>query len=289
MKLRNALKLTCLGIAGGTVLRLVSMLFFFDDGIGFYKDGGLMASASLIFLLGICVVAVIFCFRDKAYFSGGDVLRRNLPGGAVSLLSAAALTYGAGKEYMTRRELLAGLQRTSSELLESHPQVSSIHLALILCSILLAVFQLGNALRLFSGRPLMEKAAILQVIPIIWGILYLIFVFLYYARSPMNTENIYVVLGGVTLSFALLYRGKILAGMDEAATVMRCFLSGIPAVLLGFSYCLSNLLLQFLGKGFSDLGEIPQSFQIAALFVVMDILLFLFSYRGSGQKKQSAA
>ena len=273
MTVSNALKLTCLGMTGGVVLRLVTMLYFYDYATGFFIDNGLLAAATIIFIAVIWVVSLVMCLKDKQYFFDGYMVQKNMFAGSVSLLSAAILGVMSVNLFTDSNDFFP------EQYSDAQPQGNAIHMLFIILSFLMAVLQLTTSAGFFTGKNLFAKAPALQLAGIFWGIINVLFTFLFYAKSAVTTENIYMIIGSVSLLFALLYIGKLIVGFGDSSTAKRLYALGIPAVMLNITYNLSNLVLNLLGKNYMDTGETPLIIQAANLCVALYVLSFMFTFR----------
>ena len=280
MNMNNALKLTCAGIAGGFILRLVTMLYFYDYETGFFTDNGLLAWATIIFIAVIWIFSIVCCFKDKEYFTGSYSPGRNIFSGLISLLSAVSLAFMA---YVQRQQHQSLLMMQAGSI--NAAQTGGIHIAFILVSALMALLQLAVSISFFTGKDFFKSIPVVHLIGVFWGIINILFTFLYYAKSALTTENIFMMIGAATLLFSLLYISKTAVGLGDVAAVRRYFIMGIPAVMLNITYNLSNLVLNLMGREYMDMGEIPFAVQTANLFVAFYILAFLFTFKSSSSPK----
>lgn len=259
----NALKVTCVGFAAGVLLRVVQMLYFFDYDTGFYTDGGLMAWISLGVPLVTGILASWMCFRSRRYF-GPYVPRKNVMTGVAALLSGVVLILSGILQWL---ELSAG----------TDGEFWVLHMVFLVCCVLFGLVQLFASWGFFAGKNFLEKAPLLYLFGTLWGVAYLILVYVFYAKSSSFVENFFAVFGGACTLLCLFYLCKLLAGVDEEGAAKRAFVTGIFAVVLTLTYSLSNLSLLLLGRTYS--GEIPSSVQLASLVVALFLLVFLVTFR----------
>lgn len=274
MTVGNALKFTCLGITGGLVLRLLTMLYFYDYETGFFTDSGMLSWITIIFIAVIWLVSMFFCIKDKRYFYEGYVVRRNIFAGLISFLSSVMLTIMVVNQYESYQ-----LNKTLNTALSNG---GVIHLVFIIISVLMVILHLAIAISFFSGVNFFNNIPAVHLISVFWGIFNVLFTFLFYAKSALTTENIYMVVGNVTLLFSLLYISKLIVGFGDDKTAKRLYIVGIPAVMLNITYNLSNLVLNLLGREYMDRGEVPFIIQTANLCIALYILAFLFTFKKYG-------
>lgn len=265
----NALKVTCVGFAAGVLLRVVQMLYFFDYDTGFYTDGGVMAWVSLGAPVLCGLLAAWMCFRSRRYF-GPYVPRRNPLTGAAALLSGAALVFAGGAQALELRAGELGTYR-------------AVHLLFAGASLLFGLVQLAAAAGFFVGRNYLRRVPLLYLAAVLWGVAYVVMVYVFYARSSSLVENLFSVFGGVFTLLALFYLCKLLAGVDEEGAAKRLFATGVLGVVLQITYALSNLALLPLGRTYS--GEIPPFAQLSSLGVALFLLVFLVSFRKSSLRR----
>ena len=241
----NALKVTCVGFAAGVLLRVVQMLYFFDYDTDFYTDGGVMAWISLALPLATGLLASWMCFRSRRYF-GPYVPRKNVMAGVAAVLSGAVLLLSGALQWMDLRlQLAAG------------GEYVALHGLFLGCCLLFGLVQLFLSVGFFTGKNSLEKARLLYLVGVLWGVAYLILVYVFYAKSSSFVENFFAVLGGVATLLCLFYLCKLFAGVDEEGAAKRAFVAGIFAVVLGLTYSLSNLALLLLGRTYT--GEMRRT------------------------------
>ena len=260
----NALKVTCVGFAAGVLLRVVQMLYFFDYDTGFYTDGGVMAWISFGVPVALGLLASWMCFRSRRYF-GPYVPRKNLLAGVAALLSGGVLLFSGALQWVELRSTYGG------------GEYWVLHLLFLICCGLFGLVQLFLSLGFFTGKNNLEKVPLLYLLGVLWGVAYLILVYVFYAKSSSMVENLFAVLGAVFLLLCLFYLCKLLAGVDEEGAAKRAFVTGIFAVVLNVTFLLANLSLLLLGRTYS--GEIPPSVQLASLVVALFALVFLVAFR----------
>ena len=261
----NALKVTCVGFAAGVLLRVVQMLYFFDYDTGFYTDGGVMAWISLGVPVLTGLLASWMCFRARRYF-GPYVPRRNVMAGIAALLSGAVLILSGVLQWV---ELRSNVNASG--------EYTVLHMLFLVSCGLFGLVQLYTTLGFFTGKNNLERVPLLYLVGVLWGVAYLILVYVFYAKSSSFVENFFAVAGGAATLLCLFYLCKLLAGVDEEGAAKRAFVTGIFSVVLTLTYSLSNLSLLLLGRGYS--GEIPPAVQLASLVVSLFLLVFLVSFR----------
>ena len=260
----NALKVTCVGFAAGVLLRVVQMLYFFDYDTGFYTDGGVMAWISLLVPVVTGLLASWMCFRSAGI--SDPTPRRNIMTGVASLLSGGVLLFSGVLQWMELRAQPA-----------ADGEYWVLHMLFLVCCVLFGLVQLFASIGFFLGKNLLGKVPLLYLVGVLWGVSYLILVYVFYAKSSSFVENFFAILGGAAMLLCLFYLCKLLAGVDEEGAAKRAFVTGIFAVVFGLTYSLSNLSLLLLGRTYS--GEIPPSAQLATLVVDLFILVFLVTFR----------
>ncbi len=271
MNVGNALKVTCVGFAAGVLLRVIQMLYCFDYETGFYTDGGLLAWLSLLIPAATALLGGIMCFRSRRYF-GPYVPRKNNILGVVAILSAAALIASAILQAVD----YIGYLKTGASAYDSAER-GVIHVAFLIACFLFGAVQIYLSVGFFQGRNNLEKVPLLYLVAVLWGISYLILVYVFYAKSSSMVENLFAIDGGAFTLLALFYLCKLFAGVEEESAAKRVFVTGIFAVVLTVTYSFSNLALLVLGKSYS--GEIPAMFQLASLSVSLYLLVFLMTFK----------
>jgi len=280
MNVGNALKVTCVGFGGGVLLRVIQMLYYFDYETGFYTDGGVMAWCSLIFVLFTSLLAAAMCFQSRRYF-GPYVPRKNNMLGITAVLSGAALIVSA----LLQTVDYIGYLQTGASAYDSAER-GVIHVAFLVTCFLFGIVQLFVSVGFFQGKNALEKAPLLYLVAVLWGIAYLILVYMFYAKSSSFVDNFFAVAGGASVLLSLFYLCKLFAGVEEESAAKRVFVAGIFAVVLTVTYAFSNLALLLLGKSYS--GEIPAMIQLSSLGVSLFLLVLLMTFRKYSIRKTTA-
>ena len=81
----------------------------------------------------------------------------------------------------------------------------------------------------------------LYLVAVLWGIAYLILVYMFYAKSSSFVENFYAVAGGASVLLSLFYLCKLFAGVEEESAAKRVFVAGIFAVVLTVTLSLIHI------------------------------------------------
>jgi len=282
MSVGSALKLSCIGFAGGVILRLIDMLYFYNYTTGFYANNGIFSWVGLAFAAIISIVSAIMCYRDKRSFFGPFTPRKNYFTGTIALLSAVALiTMGTVQIYQHINHIDLNLVG------RNYSQSSVMHLIFIGVSFVFAALLMFSAFNFYRGKNLFTKVRLLNLISVLWGISNLLFTFFYYGKSTSKVENIYTVVGNALLLLALLYLSKLLSGIGGEKSAKRLYMFGIPAVVLTITYTVSNFAISLLQRTYLDFGEIPLPVQLANMAVAFYILAFLFTFKRYSLKRKS--
>lgn len=271
MNVGSALKVTCVGFGAGIILRVVQMLYFFDYDTGFYTDGGVMAWLSLAVPVLAAVAAAVLCFRSRRYF-GPYVPRKNAAAGVIAVFSGLALLVSGILQALDYKKYL----ETGSSSYDAVDR-GVIHVVFFTACFLFGLVQLFISVGFFTGKNSVKKVPLLYLTGVLWGISYLILVYVFYAKSSSFVENFFAVMGGASMLLCLFYLCKLFAGVEEESAAKRVFVSGIFTVVLTVTYSFSNLALLLLGKSY--LGEIPATIQLSSLGVALFLLMFLVTFK----------
>lgn len=273
----NAVKVLCVGTVLGTALRMVQMLYFYDYDTGFYTDGGVMAGVSMAIVVLAGLLAAGMCFSVRRYF-GRYVSKASFLLGVQALLSGVLLI-GSG---VLQTLDYVGYLRTGYSSYDSARR-GLLHVTFFALCFLFGLVQLVAAAGAFQGRNLFRRAPLLYLVGVLWGVDYLILVYVFYAKSSSFVENFFAVAGAASTCLALFYLCKLFAGVEEESAARRLFLWGGFAVVIPSPYALANLMLRLLGKTY--VGEIPPAVQLASLGVALFLLVFLVGYRRDSMRR----
>lgn len=269
MKLPQGLWFLWFGLVAGVVFRICRVLWALDSVTGFDTDGGVLNWLSLLVPM-VLVLAAALVFR-----ASGEKLQ------------AAAVERGQGVSMIAIVTGLLFLQSGVMQLLDyargtglaiegkNYSQQGFIFLFYMAMCLVFGVVQLV-AVGLWKNA--FAKAPLLYVAAILWGMSYLVMVYVFYAKSSSFVENFFVVGGAASMLLALLYLCKAFAGVDPAGALRRFFLfGGISAVLVG-TYTLADLVLFFLSAGY--FGDIPAQFQLTGAAMSIYILACMAGFAG---------
>lgn len=272
MNVGRALKVACVGIAGGIILRVINMLYSYDYATGFYTDGGFFAWMIMAFIAVISILTIVMCIKDKSPFIAIKE-RKNVPVGIVTIASGLILV-GAGLLQMGEHFAYIEMGYVGRQF----PQSGGLHAAFCIMTILYGVLQIATAIMFFTGKNFYSRARLLYLISTAWSAVYLLFVFVNYSRSSSTSENIFTVCSACGIMLTLFYMSKILAGSMGERTVRAFYVVSIPTLILTMTYTVSNIVLSVLDNLYLGFGEIPIMIQIIVLAVAVFILFVLFTF-----------
>lgn len=281
MSVGRALKIICVGVAGGIVLRTVNMLYSFNYNTGFFTDGGIFAFAILAFLLIISVLCIIMIGRDSSSLRGIE-LEKSVFSGVISIFSAFVLIAAGIMQIQEHvRHVEAGFVG------RQYPVSTTLHMALCVGLIVFGGLQICTAANFFSGKNLFAKAKLLYLLSGVWTVTYLLYVFVNYSHSSSLVENIYTVLGACGLLLSLFYFSKLIAGVGGERTAKSFYIVATPTVMINMTYTVSNTLLSALGNTYTNFGEIPIILQMPVLLVSLFLLVQLFTFKNYATEGES--
>ena len=263
-------KIACVGIVAGVILRVVEMLFFFDYDAGFSTDNGLLSWISVGVACTAALIGCLLSFKTESLGEYGP--RRNVSLGCAGILSGVMLLVsGALQSADYARFLRTGVSSYDAS------ERGVIHVIFFCMCFLFGVFQLIIGAGCFAGKDPFAKAPLLHLVGVLWGVSYLLLVYVFYAKSPSLTENIFAVAGGACVLLGLFYQAELVIGMNSVRAAKRMYVFGLFAVTLTITYTFSNLMLRLLGKNY--VGEIHPIIQLACLGAALFLLVFLMTFR----------
>ena len=275
-KISAGFKLALGGLAAGTLLRLALMFFFFDCESGFYTDGGIAAWLGLL-VPGLLAGAAAWFFGRKAQAYGSYVHTQNTPSAILAYASGIILFQCGGQQLMDYKTF----RDTGFSQYEAVQQGVVFWFFLAMCFLFGAV-QVITGVALTTGRNPFRGAPLLYAVGVLWGISYLIVVYVFYAKSSCFVENFFSVAGASTLLVALLYACKLFSGMDGRGAVKRLYIAGAFMLAWEVPYLVANLASMPAGKSYS--GEIPALYQLAALCVAAFLGVFMVAVFRNSRK-----
>lgn len=274
MNVKNALKITSVGLAGGIILRVLSVLYTFDSGTGFYRNQGALAWISSVFVLVTAGAAGWMSRQDKKTFFAPYSGKPNRLLAVTSFLSGIVILLTAFIQFRLYLQL-----RGSADLLPNEPLVSWIHVAFMVLCVVFAVLQLVLSIPFFAGYNIFNKIPAIYLISNLWGVVHTFFVFLYYSHSTLLQENIYTVLSSALLLLSLYYLSRYFAGVGQDQSARMLFAVGFPAVVMNLVYTISNFFIYFILDIHTTLTKLPIAIQASEFAVALFVFLALITIR----------
>ncbi|WP_099203725.1 hypothetical protein [Scatolibacter rhodanostii] len=272
MSVKNSLKIASIGIMGGMVFRILSVLYQFDRTTGFYKDNGVFAWIDVAFVLATAALSGLTTLHDKKTFFTPYSNTKNRLLGTISLFSGVGLLVMAAMQMKVYFET-----KNAQDFDWNEPMTSWVHLGLIGSSVIFGLLQIILVPAFFAGRNSFGGFPALYLISVLWGIFNLFFMFLYYSHSVLHQENVYTILSAALLLLALYYLSRYFGGVNTEHSARLFYVFGFPAVLVSTAGIASNLLVYFL-LGIS-LSEVPIIIQMAQLSVALLVFVSLVTIR----------
>lgn len=253
----------------GTVLRCIQMLFFFDYETGFATDSGTWTVLYSGITLCSALCAGLLCLFDRKRC--GTIQRtHNRTAGLSALLAGIFLLLCAVALFWD-----IGAYRTFGGAYFMLPAQVTGHLPLAVLTALFGLICIVASILWIRGGVFPGKAGALWAVGVLWGLCYMLLVFMQYSASATTVENLYTVGGGAALLFFLLAEGKLLSGIGTPKAARTVFVFGLPAASIWITYIASNTVLILAGRGYAT--EMPYVIQIAILGICLHILALLSS------------
>lgn len=274
LNIGTGLWLIVAGAALGLVLRLVQMNLFFDFETGFYTGpGAALAWLSLLIPAAMAAVGAV-CFRRSAGDFGardrkaarGPGIFAGFSGGVLVVEGAYMLADFAAKTGVHQFETVRG---------------PVLHILLAALSLALGALNAAMAVWLCTGRDPFKKAPLLYLVGVAWGMVQLVAVYIYYARSSSLVENIFSMGGSAVLLVALFYLCAALAGFQEAQSLRRMLTIGGFAAAVLIPYDITNIVLAMTGRTY--FGEAPAVYALGRLSVVLFLTAFMLSAKSAAR------
>lgn len=278
LSINTGLKLVVWGIPLGLLLRLAQLSFFFDFDTGFYTDGGVTAWLSLLLPAAMALAAAVCFHKNGRAFTGREPVPAKGPGAFAGASGGTMLMMGCYmlKDYASYNSLgLVAFETTRN---------TGLHIALAVLCLVFGLLQSVTAAWLCMGSDMYKKAPLLYLPGVAWGMLMLVAVYVFYARSSSTVENLFTLVGSALMLMSLFYLCAALGGSGEPRSLERlCVFGGLTAVLV-IPYDLSNVVFAMTGRTY--FGEMPGLYSLVRLLVGMFILAFMLSSYRTGVDKE---
>lgn len=256
--------ISVIAIVAASALRTADFLFYFDSESGFFTDNGLLSYIALaaIFLLGIIGALII---RKKISAKNELDGNKNIASGIVSLLSAAGFFYSTYSLFLEYAHIV------SHDITETTAMGISMRLPFVIFTLLVGVYFLVSAYVNFSGNNIFAKAPVLPLIPVVWAVIFTLFLFMHYSISVLHSENAFVILSAVFGSYAFLQYAFSVSKINVNRFKKLTFSSLIFASL-SVSFGISSLIKNYFAV--TAKGDVPLN--IVVLFISAGVFLFSF-------------
>ena len=266
-KLREGLLFLWFGLIAGTVFRIFRGLWALDSVTGFDNDGGVLNWLSLAVPMFLAIGAILIFRSNKAAFQSSHFEKSQ--GISIMGIGTGLLLVQSGVMQILDYSRGTGLAFQGGEF-------SQQGFIFVFYIVMCLVFGLVQLVAVGFWKDFFAKAPLLYVSAILWGMSYLVMVYVFYAKSSSFVENFFVVAGAASMLLALLYLCKLFASVDPAESAKRLFIfGGIAAVLVG-TYTTADLVLFFTGAGY--FGDIPAQFQLTGVGMVVYLLVCMASF-----------
>lgn len=277
LTIKNGLKLVVWGIPLGLLLRLIQMADFFDYDTGFYTGPGAAVAWLGLLIPAAMALLAAFCFHKNA----GDFIPRDRgiargPGIFAGFSGGVLLVVGA---YMLKD--LASYPSTAFDT-TANP---GLHAAAAVLCLLFGALQSFMAACLCMGRDPFKKAPLLYLPGVLWGMAWLVVVYVFYARSSSTVENIFSLFSSALMLISLFYLAAALSGSGEERALRRLLIFGGLTAVLEIPYDLSSVALMMVGRSY--FGELPALYALGRLSLGIFILSFMLSVYRTGVQKDT--
>ena len=272
-KLREGLLFLWFGLIAGTVFRIFRGLWALDSVTGFDNDGGVLNWLSLAVPMFLAIGAILIFRSNKAAFQSSHFEKSQ--GISIMGIGTGLLLVQSGVMQILDYSRGTGLAFQGGEF-------SQQGFIFVFYIVMCLVFGLVQLVAVGFWKDFFAKAPLLYVSAILWGMSYLVMVYVFYAKSSSFVENFFVVAGAASMLLALLYLCKLFASVDPAESAKRMFVfGGIAAVLVG-TYTMADLVLFFTGAGY--FGDIPAQFQLTGAGMSIYILACMAGFAGKAAR-----
>ncbi|MEG1427925.1 MAG: hypothetical protein RSC76_09580, partial [Oscillospiraceae bacterium] len=255
-------------VCGG--FRFADFFLFFDAESGFLRDNGFLSYIGLAVIAAVFVTQFIIGLKNRknrfAYQSSPGFAR-----GICSLAAALAALLATWFMYVQHeQQALSGVREFSATGL-------SVRFPFMIVTGVLALYLLfAAALHVLGQEWLFQKWELLELIPVLWGLLFVLYVFIHYSVSFLISENIFVVTSACALTLCLLNKAKYLSGIvEQGKTLGKLSLMTSLALMLIVAYTCSNFVLFLFGIVY--VGDLPLEVQLVILLLEINAAGFLFT------------
>ncbi len=271
MNIRTAGVTACIAAVLVAGLRVADFLFFFDRNVGFFTNFEFLSLIGLLLCVVVLIVRTVVAVRQKiqisAYKQG-----KNIPLAISYFISAVSL--GAGSWLMYNSYVADCLN--SSVVVNDLPDL---RVPFVIATAVFALYSVFCAIMYFLGKDnVFTKYQLLELIPSLWGLMFVSFIFIKYSVSIFPVENAYILLSACSILLFQINKAAYVSDIVKGrACQNKVKIFSSVAICIGFAYCISNLVLYFLNVNYSTCIPIDLQIIMTAAFLQVPTFM-LFSY-----------
>lgn len=246
-----------------SVTRYLAYTYCFDG--EFFTDNNLLAWITILLCILPCIYP-FFLYLIKKNLHSTFKYRVDKPTKILTFITAGLVSFGGYLMYST----YAINDLADSALITSISLKKPFFVATIALCVYVLIMSL---LQMFDKIILFRKLKFMELIPMIWGIILIVYLYIYYASSLRVTEDIISIIGSASLLLACLNRGKIIIAMDEYRNCYKKMMihTGV-AFSMWISLFVSEIALVLLMPSY----EMYIPFEIVFICASMSVILLVF-------------
>ncbi len=276
MNMRIAGITACIAAVLAIGLRVADFLFFFDKNSGFFTNCELLTLISILLCVVVLIIRIVIAVRQKIQISSYKE-GRNIPLGVVNIISALGLSAGSWLIFNAyTRDMISTQNNTDTTLVSSNVLgAPDLRPVLIGVCIVFALYSIFSGIIYCMGKDkIFTKWQVLELVPAVWGLVFVPYMFINHSVSVFQAENAVLLIGACSvLLFQIAKAAYVSDVIKGRACQNRVKIFSSIAIALGFSYCVSNLILYILGVSYPF--SIPIEIQVIMLFAYIQVPAFM--------------
>ncbi len=271
MNIRTAGITACIAAVLVIGLRVADFLFFFDKSVGFFTNFEFLSSIGLLLCLIVLVIRTVVAVRQKIQISTYKE-GKSIPLAISYLISALGLSAGSWLMYVSYAKDCLNTSITVNDL-------PDLRVPFIIASLVFALYSIFSSVIYFMGKDhIFVKYQLLELIPSLWGLLFVSFIFIKYSVSIFPIENAYVLLSACSILLFQINKAAYVSDIIKGrACQNKVKIFSSVAICIGFAYCISNLVLYFLNISYSSC--LPLDVQVIMISAFLQVPCFMLFSR----------
>ncbi len=239
------------------VMRIAEYKLYYNSSTGILKGSYIFTIVALVVIAALTAGIVLLTLKDKGEFKINT--EKNMFSAVMSAVSALVTLFSAVGIF----SLWMGYK--TGAIYSYGGTEGSFLFPLAVFSVLEAVFLIFSAYDAFSSGEILKKKPLFGLVPTLWGLVFLLYLFANDTTYIVKSENYYILLGAVACLSSVLCFVRAFVFEDTGKRAKLIYAAAFCALALALGYAFSELYFFF--TGFARLKSMPISVSLTYLSV----------------------